>query len=561
MTAAVTAAGQLQTPQGEAARAADVSPIGMLLQRRQELALTADQVRTLERLRNQLQRSLLKQLAEIQVAELELVDLQVDPSANANAVRAKLDTIERSRSKLRFEVIEATTQARTVLSQAQLQKVEPLAVGVPSDIGLSLDEAIGKQVQTALREQLRDRNVVEIETTQAITDRLTSLGRWLLLLAGIPLAILSFFGMRKLTDLAAVLRLTQKQLNEASDQVKATREQAALLVAQQQGIRQMAADLQVQYQQIRSDAEKAVTEISTVQQRVVEEGEKARLTIRTTAEGFKTVPTRIEASAEPLPQSGWPSDGSILTIPVAVHVLYNSDRMNISDAQVKSQIEALNLDFRAKNPDISNVPAPFKPLIGDARIEFMLASEDPLGQPTTGITRTRTKIKSFKIDGQFASPKRGGAKAWDTKRYLNIWVCELDGGILSASQFPGGPENWDGVVIDYKAFGTTGTAAAPFDKGRNATSAIAKYLDLRNIWSDDCRDGDLVADTPPQKAPNFGVPRFPHISCNNGPNGDLFMNFMDFVDDEVMVMFTRGQVERMHQTLLGPRRLLGRSSG
>jgi hypothetical protein len=70
-----------------------------------------------------------------------------------------------------------------------------------------------------------------------------------------------------------------------------------------------------------------------------------------------------------------------------------------------------------------------------------------------------------------------------------------------------------------------------------------------------------VADTPPQKAPNFGVPRFPHISCNNGPNGDLFMNFMDFVDDEVMVMFTRGQVERMHQTLLGPRRLLGRSSG
>lgn len=531
----------------------------MLLQRRQELALSADQVRTLERLRNQLQRSQLQQLAAIQVAELDLADLQADPSVDANALRAKLEEIERGRTKLRLDAIEASARARDVLSPTQRQRVEPLTVATPVDPSLTLDEAIGRQVETVLREQLRDRDVVEIETTQAIVDRLASMGRWLLLLGGIPLAILSFFGIRKLTDLTAVLRLTQKQLNDVSVQVKATREQADSLVAEQQAIKHMAEGLDAQYQRIRSDAEKVEREISTVQLRVAQEGEKATLAIRTTAEAFKTLPTRVEARAAPSPQAGWPSDGSTLTIPIVVHILYNSDATNVSDAQVTSQIDALNLDFRARNPDVSRVPAPFQALIGDAHIEFALATEDPLGRPTTGITRTRTRIKQFGVDGQVASPKKGGAKAWDAGRYLNIWVCTLGGGMLSSSQLPEGPADWDGVVIDYRAFGTTGTASRPFDRGRTATSAIAKYLNLRNLWSEDCKDADLVPDTPPQKGPNFGVPTFPNISCNNGPNGDLFMNFMDYVDDEAMVMFTKGQVARMHETLKGPRRRLGRS--
>jgi hypothetical protein len=159
-----------------------------------------------------------------------------------------------------------------------------------------------------------------------------------------------------------------------------------------------------------------------------------------------------------------------------------------------------------------------------------------------------------------ASLKKGGAKAWDAERYLNIWVCRLEGGLLSFSQMPGGPKDWDGVVINYVAFGTNGTATAPFNKGRTATSAIAKYLNLLNLWSEDCKDSDLVPDTPPQKGPNFGTPIFPHISCKNGPHGDMFMNFMDYVDDEAMYMFTKGQVLRMHETLLGSRRQLGRSA-
>ena len=113
----------------------------------------------------------------------------------------------------------------------------------------------------------------------------------------------------------------------------------------------------------------------------------------------------------------------------------------------------------------------------------------------------------------------------------------------------------DGVVIHYRAFGTTGTAQRPFDHGRTATHEVGHYFNLRHIWGDteDCRGGDSVADTPNCAGPNTGRPAFPKISCNNGPNGDMFMNFMDYTDDAAMHMFTTQQVARMRATLAGPR--------
>ncbi len=114
------------------------------------------------------------------------------------------------------------------------------------------------------------------------------------------------------------------------------------------------------------------------------------------------------------------------------------------------------------------------------------------------------------------------------------------------------------MVILYAAFGTQGTATAPFNKGRTATHEVGHYLNLRHIWGDrnDCTGNDLVTDTPPAQAANFGKPKFPHITCNNGPDGDMFMNYMDYVDDAAMVMFTTGQVARMNATLAGPRKKL-----
>jgi hypothetical protein len=154
---------------------------------------------------------------------------------------------------------------------------------------------------------------------------------------------------------------------------------------------------------------------------------------------------------------------------------------------------------------------------------------------------------------------RGGINAWPSERYLNIWVCSLGNGLLGYAQFPGGPAATDGVVILNLAFGTTGTAQAPFNLGRSATHEIGHWLNLRHIWGDTehCEGTDFVVDTPNAQSPNYGKPHFPHVSCNNGPNGDMFMNYMDYVDDDTMVMFTAGQVARMTATLEGPRNNLG----
>jgi hypothetical protein len=251
----------------------------------------------------------------------------------------------------------------------------------------------------------------------------------------------------------------------------------------------------------------------------------------------------------------------LITLPVVVHVVYRTSAENVSDAQIKSQIKALNLDYRAKNPDVKKVPEPWKSLIVDANIEFALATKDPSGKKATGITRTKTTVREWGPDDTVKSAKKGGADAWPRDRYLNLWVCSLGQGLLGYAQFPGGAAKTDGVVILNTAFGTTGSVAAPFNKGRTATHEIGHFLNLRHIWGDrnDCSGNDFVADTPPAQAANTGKPKFPHITCNNGPNGDMFMNYMDYTDDDAMFMFTVGQVARMNATLAGPRKALAKA--
>jgi hypothetical protein len=241
-------------------------------------------------------------------------------------------------------------------------------------------------------------------------------------------------------------------------------------------------------------------------------------------------------------------DIPIATIRVVVNVVYNDPSQNISVAQIKSQIAALNKDFRATNTDKSKTPTPFKGLVSDPKIKFVLDR----------VTRTQTSKTSFSDDNGVKKAATGGVAATDTKKFLNLWVCALGGGLLGYAQFPGGPPASDGVVIHYRAFGTNGTVAAPYNKGRSATHEIGHYLNLRHIWGDtaDCSGSDNVADTPNAAGPNFGKPTFPTVTCNNGPNGDMFMNYMDYVDDDTMVMFTTQQVARMRATLDGPRRSL-----
>jgi hypothetical protein len=238
----------------------------------------------------------------------------------------------------------------------------------------------------------------------------------------------------------------------------------------------------------------------------------------------------------------------VKTIKVVVNVVHKTDAQNIPDAQIRSQIVVLNRDFGATNPDRTKVPVPWKGLLTDSRIRFKLVKT----------TRTRTTRTSFSQDDGVKKTTTGGVPPFSPKTHLNLWVCPLGGGLLGYAQFPGGPAASDGVVINYQAFGTNGTAGAPFDKGRSATHEVGHYFNLRHIWGDteDCSGSDMVADTPNAAGPNYGKPPFPTISCNNGPNGDMFMNYMDYVDDAAMFMFTAQQVSRMRSALLGPRKSL-----
>src|SRR5205085_12105052 len=141
-------------------------------------------------------------------------------------------------------------------------------------------------------------------------------------------------------------------------------------------------------------------------------------------------------------------------------------------AQIQSQLDALNLDYQLLNADTGLVPAGFKSFVADCRIQFCLAKRDPSGVATTGILRKQTTKTSFNADTDDAkSNSTGGDNAWNATKYLNLWVVPAitsggQSGILGYAQFPGGAAATDGVVIGYNYFGTTGTAAAPFNKGR-----------------------------------------------------------------------------------------------
>jgi hypothetical protein len=256
---------------------------------------------------------------------------------------------------------------------------------------------------------------------------------------------------------------------------------------------------------------------------------------------FRAAQMRLEGATSRRRESTGLKKAKLVTIKTVVHVVYRTDEQNVSLAQIRSQIRALNKDFRATNPDRSRTPAPWKGLITDSRIQFKLVK----------VTRTRTSKNGFGFDDGVKKPSSGGIAPVDPKTHMNIWVCALTGGLLGYAQFPGGPVATDGVVINYRAFGTSGTAQAPFNRGRTGTHEVGHYLNLRHIWGDteDCSGSDFVADTPNCAGPNFGTPDWPVVTCNNAPNGDMFVNYMDYTDDAAMVMFTAQQVLRMRTAL------------
>ncbi|MCS6822665.1 MAG: M43 family zinc metalloprotease [Cytophagaceae bacterium] len=244
---------------------------------------------------------------------------------------------------------------------------------------------------------------------------------------------------------------------------------------------------------------------------------------------------------------------------VVVHVIYKTAAENISLAQIESQITALNKDFSATNADISNVPSAFSGLIGNPNFVFELK----------GVTRKSTTKSSFTISDDDEKALKlsmfGGTDAWPPDRYLNIWVCNISGPTLGYAYGSAAAGEWyDGVVISYKAFGTMGTVTSPNHLGRTATHEIGHYFDLNHIWGDDedetnkCSRSDGISDTPNQSVATYGCPSFPlYDACTPSGNGVMFMNYMDYVDDNCMHMFTAGQVTVMRNTYNNHRPNLG----
>ncbi len=238
---------------------------------------------------------------------------------------------------------------------------------------------------------------------------------------------------------------------------------------------------------------------------------------------------------------------AIVTIPVVFHVVYANATQNISDAKCIAQLNQLNLDYARLNSDAGSTPAAFQGLAANTQIQFCLAQRDPNGNATNGIIHKSTTVSSFSSNDNVKRTANGGDNAWDATKYLNIWSCNLGGGLLGYAQFPGGAASTDGVVCLYSSIGSMlspGTAT-PYHLGRTMTHEVGHWLNLRHIWGDASCGSDLVNDTPTQSTSNFGCPSFPHTTCSNGANGDMFMNYMDYTDDGCMNMFTSGQSTRM----------------
>jgi hypothetical protein len=233
---------------------------------------------------------------------------------------------------------------------------------------------------------------------------------------------------------------------------------------------------------------------------------------------------------------GKPPAPSSITIPVIVHVLYNTPEQNISDAQVQSQVDVLNEDFGASNNDYNNYDAGYGAVKGDMEISFCLVQ----------VIHKQTRHKSFAFNDNMKYSVRGGSDAVDPMHKLNIWVCDLGNSILGFAYYPGiSPEKF-GVVCHTNAFGRGAgyNLFEDYDLGRTATHEVGHSLGLVHIWGDKTCGTDEVDDTPLHNTSNFGCPEEGHLSTCTGTPLEMWMNYMDYTDDACMYFFSDGQVSR-----------------
>lgn len=278
--------------------------------------------------------------------------------------------------------------------------------------------------------------------------------------------------------------------------------------------------------------------------------------------------------------------GGVYTLPVVFHVLYNNDSQNIPDSVIYSQLDVLNEDYRRLNADAVNTREIFLPVAADCEIQFALATVDPQGNPTTGIEHIMTDRTEFTLEifstvntlDEVKHTSTGGADAWDTEHYINIWICNVTTDFPGAQIFgmsypPGGLDNWpansnaptaedDGIVIHYTTVGRNNPVSEDDgtdlnDLGRTLSHEMGHYLGLRHTWGDEffgdvCSEDDGIDDTPLCGSGDQFECDLTANTCDDGTlndQPDMIENYMDYNQDACYNMFTEGQKTWMRYAL------------
>lgn len=253
-----------------------------------------------------------------------------------------------------------------------------------------------------------------------------------------------------------------------------------------------------------------------------------------------------------------------LTVPIVFHLVLRN-QSSVTDAQVQAQLDTINKDYAGLNAGASKIPSYFQSLFGQSNIQFCLAQRTPNDEPTTGIVRYTTTQTSFDYTSNYVKHDAvGGATAWDTDSYLNVWICALSDDVLGYATFPNdGAEDEQGVVVDYRSL--PGGSLTRFNEGKTLTHEIGHYFNLLHIWGDDngsCAGSDGISDTPNQA--NYSSTCRTGVvtdNCTTESPGIMYQNYMDYTADACLIMFTVEQVARMETAYRNYRSLLASSNG
>jgi Pregnancy-associated plasma protein-A len=219
-----------------------------------------------------------------------------------------------------------------------------------------------------------------------------------------------------------------------------------------------------------------------------------------------------------------------IVIPVVFHVVYRTAAENVPSAQINQQLTVLNNDFASMG------------------VQFVKATKTPTGAATTGIERGTTSYTGAFDTNDYVKRAGYGLVGWNSQKYLNVWLCNLGGGLLGYATFPSSmatQPTLDGVVCLYSSL--PGGTAAPYNQGRTMTHEVGHWLNLYHTFQGGCAastttGGDLVSDTPAEKSAAFGCPTGRN-TCSSAGN-DPITNFMDYTDDGCMTQFSAGQKVR-----------------